>query len=108
MSVAELPIPSTTTVLPARTLGRPVVVGVDLLARERLAARERRLRPARVPVVTVGDQDVVVVPGLDRPGIVAATDRHVPAAALACATLVTSVRKVIASRSPKWSTKSSK
>ena len=53
--------------LACEELRRPVVVHMDLLARERLAAGERRLRPTRVPVVSVGDQDVVVVPGLDRP-----------------------------------------
>ena len=44
-------------------LGRAVVVGMQLLARE--LARERRLRPARVPVVAVGDDHVVVVPRPD-------------------------------------------
>ena len=63
-------------------LRRAVVVRMDLLAREVLAAGEGRLRPARVPVVTVGDQDVVVVSGLDGPGILARSDRDVPAATL--------------------------
>ncbi|HEX4687006.1 MAG TPA: hypothetical protein VH228_09490 [Nocardioides sp.] len=47
-----------------------VVMRVQLEPRERLGARERRLRPARVPVVTVGDQDVVVVTGLDDAALV--------------------------------------
>ena len=63
-------------------LGSAVVVRVDLLAREVLAARERRLGPARVPVVTVGDQHVVVVPGRDRARVVARPDRDVPPTAL--------------------------
>ena len=42
-----------------------VVVGVDLRAGERLVAGEHRLRPARVPVVAVGDDERVEA--LDRP-----------------------------------------
>ena len=55
MSQAELPIPSTSTRLPSSTSGVVVVVRVHLLALELVRARERRLGPARVPVVAVGD-----------------------------------------------------
>ena len=37
---------------------------MHLLATEGVAARKARLRPARVPVVAVGDDHVLVVPGL--------------------------------------------
>ena len=57
-------------------LGRAVVVRVQLLAGEGLRARERRLGPARVPVVPVGDDDLAVAPGL-RLAAVAGADGHV-------------------------------
>ena len=41
-------------------VGRLVVVDVHLLALEAVLAGKRRLRPARVPVVAVGDEDRVV------------------------------------------------
>ena len=56
MSVAELPIPSTSTRLPAQHLGLAVVVDVNLLALELVRSREGRFGPARVPVVPVGDE----------------------------------------------------
>ena len=61
----------------------PVVVRVQLLAGERLGARVRRLRPARVPVVAVRDHDVGVGPDLrlaDVTVLVAHPQRHVEAA----------------------------
>ena len=60
MSVAELPIPSTSTRLPTQHVGLAVVVDVDLLAGELLRAGEGGLGPARVPVMAVGDQDGAV------------------------------------------------
>ena len=68
MSQAELPMPEHHHPLALEDVGGPVVVRVQLLAREGLAARERRLGPARVPVVPVGDDHVVVVPRLGLPG----------------------------------------
>ena len=75
MSIAELPIPSTTTRLSRKKLRvvARVVVRVHLHAGEHVAARERRLGPARVPVVAVGDDQRVVAARL------AALERHVPA-----------------------------
>jgi hypothetical protein len=55
----------------------PVVVRVQLLPRERLAAREARLRPPRVPVVAVRDDHVVVVPRLRHPRVVERPQRDV-------------------------------
>ena len=43
-----------------------VGVGVHLLARERVGAGERRFGPAGVPVVPVGDDQIVIDPGLSR------------------------------------------
>ena len=45
-----------------------VVVGVDLLDLGGVGARERRLGPAHVPVVAVGDEHRVVAVGLPRVG----------------------------------------
>ncbi len=49
---------------PGEGVGGLVVVRVDLRAGEGLGAGERRLGPARVPVVAVGDHDVLVEEGL--------------------------------------------
>ena len=76
MSIAELPIPSTTHPLAGeqlRVVAR-VVVRVHLHAREVVGPGEGGLRPARVPVVAVGDQQRAVLAHLPR------VERHPPAA----------------------------
>ena len=89
---------------PAGELARfLVVVGVDLLAVE--GARDRGLRPARKPVVAVGDEQRVVVtdlPGPRQPPRPAIVTSHTPSArGRACST---PVLKVIRPRRPKCST----
>ena len=46
--------------MPAQHVGLAVVVDVDLLALELVGAGEGGFRPARVPVVAVGDEDGAV------------------------------------------------
>ena len=100
MSIALLPMPTTTTRLPRKKLGSSpdVVVRVHLPPGEPRAG-ERRLRPARVPVVAVGDDQRVVAPRL------AAVERRPPRCRpprrAACSTPVSNA---IRSRKPKWST----
>ena len=88
--------------LAAQHVGLAVVVGVDLLAVELVRARERRLGPARVPVVAVGDQHRAVAAAASLAVLARAVTSQPPVRPARRA--VTSVRKRIRSRKPKWST----
>jgi hypothetical protein len=72
-------------------LGRPVMVGMDLLTGEGASTGKGRLGIPRIPVVTVGDQHGTIPLGPHRPGV-PLPDRDVPATFGRRHHLVTSVR----------------